>query len=54
MHTFTRFCRHYRVELAALLVVTIWGVSAPFRKAVLAPLHAPLPGTGQALREGLW
>jgi drug/metabolite transporter (DMT)-like permease len=26
----------YRVDLTALLVVTIWGVSAPFRKAALA------------------
>jgi hypothetical protein len=28
--------RHYRADLVALLVVTIWGISAPFCKAALA------------------
>ena len=31
-----RLLHQYRVDLAALLVVTIWGVGAPFRKAALA------------------
>ena len=31
-----RFFHRYRVDLTALLVVTIWGVSFPFRKAALA------------------
>ncbi|MBI3329668.1 MAG: DMT family transporter [Nitrospinae bacterium] len=31
-----RLFQMYRVDLTALLVVSIWGVSAPFRKAALA------------------
>ena len=31
-----RLFHTYRIDLVALLVVTIWGVSAPFRKAALA------------------
>ena len=31
-----RLFQRYRVDLTALLVVTIWGVSFPFRKAALA------------------
>jgi hypothetical protein len=31
-----RLFKSYRVDLTALLVVTIWGISAPFRKAALA------------------
>lgn len=36
MATLRRFFQAYRVDLTALLVVTIWGISAPFRKAALA------------------
>lgn len=36
MATLRRFSQAYRVDLIALLVVTIWGISAPFRKAALA------------------
>lgn len=36
MTTFMRLFQTHRVDLTALLVVTIWGVSAPFRKAALA------------------
>lgn len=36
MATLKRLMHMYRVDLTALLVVTIWGVSAPFRKAALA------------------
>ena len=31
-----RFFHSFRVDLTALLVVTVWGISAPFRKAALA------------------
>ena len=36
MSTLLRFFQTYRVDLTALFVVTIWGISAPFRKAALA------------------
>ena len=36
MTTWRSFFHAYRVDLTALLVVTIWGISAPVRKAALA------------------
>lgn len=36
MKSSIQWFRLYRVDLAALLVVAIWGVSFPFRKAALA------------------
>lgn len=36
MAALRQFFQRYRVDLTALLVVTIWGVSFPFRKAALA------------------
>lgn len=36
MVTLMRYLHSSRVDLTALLVVTIWGISAPFRKAALA------------------
>jgi drug/metabolite transporter (DMT)-like permease len=36
MRRINRWFRRYRADFVALLVVTIWGVSAPFRKAALA------------------
>src|SRR6266511_3610952 len=36
MRRLNMWFRRYRADLVALLVVTIWGISAPFRKAALA------------------
>jgi hypothetical protein len=52
MTTLRRLFHAYRVDLTTLLVVTIWGISAPVRKAALAQFDV-LPFTALRFLEML-